>query len=298
MEKDGHLIWDVKYVPGILEAIGFKNGKKILAEVIKTTGAASQLQLISNKNTLIGENDLAMITVSTKDKNGLYVPIATNEVTFTISGPAKIIGVGNGNPTSLEPDQYHEKIVIAVLDSLKEKYVSTINAIEETSDNLNISTWQNGFLEERNADFGIKVKAVTYRTTFDLPTDFESTTVTLFYKSVGKNQSIFINGKQIATNLLEKKNGDSFVLDKKILRSGSNIIAVLAEPLVKINSWDVLNQSLGSIQIVTPAENYKRKLFNGLAQVIVQTTGEVGEITLTATSKGLKPTEIILQAKK
>lgn len=298
MEKDGHLKWNVKYVPGTLEAIGFKNGKKILTKVIKTTEGASQLNLESDKNTLIGDNDLAMITVSAKDKKGLYVPIADNEVIFTISGPAKIIGVGNGNPTSLEPDQYHEKITIVALDSLKEKYVSDLNSTKETKDDLPISTWQKGFSEDRNVDFGKKVKAITYRTTFYLPADFEQTTLTLFYKSIGKQQSIFINGKQIATNLPENKKGDSFILGKKMLRSGSNTIAVVAEPLVKVNSWDVLNQSIGSIQIITPAENYKRKLFNGLAQVIVQATGETGEIKLTANSKNVKSAEIKIKIEK
>jgi beta-galactosidase len=34
------------------------------------------------------------------------VPIAKNEVRFKISGPGKIIGVGNGDPSSHEPDKY------------------------------------------------------------------------------------------------------------------------------------------------------------------------------------------------
>jgi beta-galactosidase len=293
MEKDSHLQWDVKYTPGTLEAVAFKNGKKILTEIIKTTGNASQLQLKSEKI-----NDLEMITVSTKDKNGLFVPIANNEVIFSISGPAKIIGVGNGNPTSLEADKYIETIEVLNLDVLKEKEVTNLNSLEETKDNINISSWDNSFKEERNAEFGKKVKAITYRTDFELGTDFDSKAITLFYKSIGKLQSIFINGKEIAVNISEDKKGNSFVLDKKMLRSGKNNIAVIAEPLLKVNSWDVINQELGSIQIITPAEKYKRQLFNGLAQVIVQTTGEKGEIKLTANSKGMQSAEIILNTKK
>ncbi|HSD09234.1 beta-galactosidase GalA [Flavobacterium sp.] len=299
MEKDSHLEWNVNYTPGTLEAIGYKNGKKILTEVVKTTGTPTILNLESDKNTFdASKNDIALIKVSTKDKSGLEVPIADNEVTFTITGPGKIIGVGNGNPTSLEPDKYIESIAVIALDSFKEKYVADLNSVQETKDNIAIESWQNAFKEERNVDFGKKVNAITYRTEFELPANFESTTITLFYKSLGKQQSIFINGQQIATNLNENKNGNTFILDKKILRSGSNTIAVVAVPLTKVNSWDVINQSLGSIQIVTKAENYKRKLFNGLAQVIVQTTGEAGEIKLTATSNGLKNVEIKIKATK
>lgn len=292
MEKDSHLKWDVKYTPGTLEAVAFKNGKKILTEVVKTTGEASQLQLKSDRT-----NDLEMITVSAKDKNGLFVPLANNEVTFSISGPAKIIGVGNGNPTSLEADKYIETIEILTLDVLKEKEVTSLNSLEETNDNVNIGNWDKAFKEERNAEFGKKVKAITYRADFNLESDFESKTITLFYKSIGKKQSIYINGKEVAVNISEDKKGNSFVLDKKMLRLGKNNIAVIAEPLLKVNSWDVINQELGSIQIITPAEKYKRQLFNGLAQVIVQTTGEKGEIKLTANSKGVSSAEIILNTK-
>lgn len=292
MEKDSHLKWDVKYIPGTLEAIGFKNGKKILIQVVKTTGEPSQLQLKSEQI-----KDLAMITVSTQDKKGLFVPTANNDVMFSISGPAKIIGVGNGNPTSLEADKYIETIEILSLDVLKEKEVKSLNSLEETKDAIDISSWDKAFKEERNAAFGKKSKVLVYRTDFDLNSDFESKTITLYYKSIGKQQSIFINGKEIAVNIVEDKNGNSFVLDKKTLRSGKNNIAVVATPLLKVNSWDVINQELGSIQIVTPAENYKRKLFNGLAQVIVQATGEKGEIKLIANTKGMQTAEIILNKK-
>ena len=40
---------------------------------------------------------------------------------------------------------------------------------------------------------------------------------------------------------------------------------------------------------------WKRSVFNGLAQVIVQSTGQPGEITLTATSSGLSQGVLKLQ---
>ena len=42
------------------------------------------------------------------------------------------------------------------------------------------------------------------------------------------------------------------------------------------------------VKVRTPAEPWKRKLFNGLAQVIVQSTAESGELTLVATAPGLE----------
>jgi beta-galactosidase len=59
-----------------------------------------------------------------------------------------------------------------------------------------------------------------------------------------------------------------------------------------------VNTNPGTIQILTPAPIWKRTLFSGLAQVIVQSTGETGEITVSATSNGLKKAEIKIKATK
>ena len=54
----------------------------------------------------------------------------------------------------------------------------------------------------------------------------------------------------------------------------------------------------GLFQIVRPAEQWKRKLFNGLAQVIVQATADEGDIVLTATSNNLKSTSLKIKSLK
>lgn len=299
VEKDGHLGWNVKYNPGTLEAIGYKKGKKNLIDVVKTTGVAASLKLESDKIILdSNKNDVAVIKVSSLDKKGLPIPIADEEVTFSITGPAAIIGVGNGNPTSLEPDKFLETITVLNIENLKEKEVESISSLEQTKDNIAIVSWENAFKEERDSVFGKKVKAILYRTDFELSSNYKESIITFFYNSLGKQQSIFINGKQIANTIPENKKGDTFVLDKTMLRSGKNTIAILTEPLLKVKPWDVINQNTGSIQILTSAEQYKRKLFNGLAQVIIQTTGEAGEVKLTATSKGLKQAVISIKTIK
>lgn len=299
MEKDGHLEWNVNYTPGTLEAIGYKNGKKTITDVVKTTGEATVLNLATDKNKLEAtQNDVAIIRVSAKDKLGLSVPIADNEVSFSIKGPGKIIGVGNGNPTSLEPDQYIETYTVLNFENLIEKIVVDFNVSYETQENVAIESWQKAFTDDRDSLFGKKVKAVVYRTEFELPANYNETAISLFYNSLGKNQSIFINGNKISNEIPENKKGDIFELDKKILHSGKNSIAIIAEPLLKKYKWDVVNQNPGTIQIIAKAENYKRKLFNGLAEIIIQTTDETGEITLIATSKGLKNAEIKIQSIK
>ena len=52
------------------------------------------------------------------------MPNAVNEIDFQVNGPAKIIGVGNGNPTSLEADQFIEQIEVIKITHLEEKAIA------------------------------------------------------------------------------------------------------------------------------------------------------------------------------
>ena len=54
--------------------------------------------------------DVAVIRVAIKDTKGRVVPTADNLVKFSIEGPGKIIGTGNGNPSSHEPDKASQRM--------------------------------------------------------------------------------------------------------------------------------------------------------------------------------------------
>ena len=51
-----------------------------------------------------------------------------------------------------------------------------------------------------------------------------------------------------------------------------------------------------SLRIATAAQAWRRSTFNGLAQVIVQSTGEPGTIVLKATGEGMAPGSLVLTA--
>jgi len=105
MPLNGHLEWEVKYQPGVLEAVANKNGKKLKCKVI-TTGAPAQIVLESAKRKIeLAGSDALVINVSVLDSGGREVPDANNEIQFSVQGDAKIIGLGNGDPNSHEPDQ-------------------------------------------------------------------------------------------------------------------------------------------------------------------------------------------------
>ena len=297
MPVNGHLAWKVKYEPGILSAVGYKNGKKIATDQVQTTGQPVAVQLLANRNNIkANREDLALITVSATDKNNLQVPTADNEINFTLSGPGKIIGVGNGDPASLEPDKYIETIQTAAIENMKEKIVDSFDNPAEISPDYNDAEWHKAFMDDRTEAFGKSAKFITYRGTFMLPQNISDATITLFYKAIGKQQSVYINGKSIVDNLQDNSTKTAFVINKSMLHEGKNSIVINATPLLKQYEWESVNMDPGIFQIITPAPSWKRKLFNGLAQVIIQSTGEPGEITVTANSDGLQQQQLKIAA--
>jgi len=105
MPINSHLQWTVNYQPGKLEAIAYKKGKKITAKV-ETTGQAVEVVMTPNKTTMLADGkDVSIINITVIDREGREVPDADNLIKFYIKGVGKIIGVGNGDPSSHEPDK-------------------------------------------------------------------------------------------------------------------------------------------------------------------------------------------------
>ncbi|RYY22704.1 MAG: DUF4982 domain-containing protein [Sphingobacteriaceae bacterium] len=296
MSKNGHLEWTINYAPGELKAVGYKSGKSALTEIVKTTGAAASLQLYPHKNSIKADGkDIAVITVSAADKKGLTVPDADNEISFTLSGPGRIIGVGNGNPTSLEADKFLPVLVNLPVENLKELPINDILNRPEVKPDFNDALWQKAFTDLNDTS----KKAWVYRGTITLNNEMAKSALTFFYKSVGKKQSIYINGNLIAANLDEHAKGDIVTIDQKYLHSGQNTIAIVTIPTRKVHDWDVLNTDPGLVQYQIPASTWKRKLFNGLAQVIVQAEGKTaGDIILTAQANGLAKKVLVIPTTK
>jgi beta-galactosidase len=103
--------WEVLYQPGKLEARGYKGGKMIAKETIETTKAPEQIALSSDCTTLKADGcDVAVIKVAIQDAKGRVVPTANNLMKFSIEGPGRIIGTGNGDPSSHEPDKASQRM--------------------------------------------------------------------------------------------------------------------------------------------------------------------------------------------
>lgn len=98
-DKDSHLVWNTTYRPGRLVAYGYKNGKRVITERVETTGPAEKMTIDTSKSTLQPDGqDIVVVDITLKDKKGRYVPDACNPLQVSVSGPAEILGWGNGDP--------------------------------------------------------------------------------------------------------------------------------------------------------------------------------------------------------
>jgi len=110
VDRNTHLSWKVKYAPGTIEARGSKDGKIVLTEKRETTGAPAKLVLRPDRQKISADGeDLSVITVEVHDEQGRIMPVASNEVTFEITGAGKLIGVGNGDPSCHESDKGNKR---------------------------------------------------------------------------------------------------------------------------------------------------------------------------------------------
>ena len=286
MEQLGHLEWKVKYAPGTLEAIGYKNGKKILTETQKTTGIAENIKLSVDKENALN-SDVSVVTVEVTDKKGQHIPTANDEINFSITG-GKIIGTGNGNPTSLEKEQFIDDVALVSITNLEEQKLTTAdlpNQLPSDSEN----NWTIAF---KDRDYKNQAPSYIYRGQFDLKNITNTNIVSFYYKKIGTDVVIFINGNKLAASA---EDSQKYILNAVILKEGKNTIQIVTTPLQRIRDWDVMNTDPGIIQVITPAEPWKRKLFNGYAQVIVQKDGSGKEIVLSATAKGLNTGSLVLK---
>ncbi len=106
MARNSHLEWKVNYAPGTLEARGWKSGRVITSKV-ETTAEPRAISLIPDRSVIRGDGeDVSVVTVTVVDSLNREVPTADNLIRFELEGAGKIIGVGNGNPCSHEPDKY------------------------------------------------------------------------------------------------------------------------------------------------------------------------------------------------
>ena len=99
MPRNGHLEWTAVYQPGRVQAVGYKNGRKVMTETVYTAGAPAALTAEVDRTVIQADGrDLSVVNLSVQDARGHFVPTACIPVTVILEGPGRILGCGNGDP--------------------------------------------------------------------------------------------------------------------------------------------------------------------------------------------------------
>ena len=100
-----HLSWDIPFTPGTLRAEAYVGGELVATDEVTTAGESATVRLTPDATTIDGDNgDLAFITADILDENGTFVPRATDNLTFEVTG-GTLVATDNGNAISLEKFQ-------------------------------------------------------------------------------------------------------------------------------------------------------------------------------------------------
>jgi hypothetical protein len=108
-EDDDRRGWrpvDTQFQPGTLEAVGRDGETGLCRFALHTAGHARRVQLESDVTGLAADgHDVAHLVFTIVDEQGHRVPEAEDEVVFTVEGPLKILGIGNGRARGNEDYQ-------------------------------------------------------------------------------------------------------------------------------------------------------------------------------------------------
>jgi beta-galactosidase len=103
--RNSHVVWKVPFARGRLESRGFRGGEQVLVDARETTGPAARIVLRPDRAQITADGaDVAVVVAAVVDAQGRTVPTADDVITFDVAGSGRLLGVGNGDPSSHESD--------------------------------------------------------------------------------------------------------------------------------------------------------------------------------------------------
>jgi beta-galactosidase len=298
MPKFSEIKWTVPYTAGTLSARAYSGGRLVAETKVETTTEAAAVHLSPDRAALNADGqDVALVAVSILDSKGRVVPTAGNKVTFEIEGPGRIIGVGNGDPSSHEPDTLVPTSTFRTVpvNGWRWKKMKDIypESLPEEAVAFDDSSWDPTDVNADVGSLGLREQAM-YRTRFTVTAeDLDSSAVELVFGKVAGGTAMYVNGQKIG-GTIDARSAMAYDV-KSILHPGENVIAVPTANYGPEGSGLSRGVSLRLQQAPAPL-SWSRSAFNGLAQVIVQTTREPGSIKLVAKSDGLTAGSLVISA--
>ena len=131
---DKMITWMVPYEPGHIEARGLEQGRTVCDHYLQTAGKPARIRLLADRRKIYADGcDVSHVEVQIVDEQGILVPDADSPIQFNIQGAGRIIGVDNGDLTSMEPYKadrrktFHGRALV-IVQSLRQPGSITLKA--------------------------------------------------------------------------------------------------------------------------------------------------------------------------
>lgn len=288
-----HARWNVSYEPGTLVATGYRNGKPVAVDKVETTGEADRVQLAADRSSINADGaDTTVIWVKAADARGRVAPRADNLVGFSISGPGRIIGVGNGDPGSHEADRYVDHVSVLPTIDWEISPWAEGTALDPAS-----QAWRDPFRWYPAGSEPPVPASFVARGRFLAP-ERGDREATLYLIALDKAQTVHVNGVDVSASLTVSDRGSEIALPHGVIREGENWITITAPSSSAMHQrmMEAGAKNVGSVGLLSTADPWQRRVFNGYAQVIIQSTGGAGDIVVRATSDGLESAKAVIRA--
>jgi beta-galactosidase len=294
------LKWKVPYEPGTLSARGYNGGRLAAEAAVETTGAPAAVELKPDRTVIDADGrDAAVFTVSVVDDRGRVVPVASNGIAFELDGPGRILGVGNGDPSCHEADKVVALPVLRPVPISGWRMHDVENPykpdLPEEAAQVDDSSWGAVDVSSEVGTLGFHEKAV-YRARFSVAAeDLASAAAQVAFRKLAGGIAVYVNGTKVGATA-DPRAACAYDV-KDLLHAGENTVAVAAA-----NYGAEPYGITGGAALVwvsdPPAPHWSRSAFNGLAQVIVQSSGRPGAIRLRASAEGLKQGAFSIEARQ
>ena len=295
----GHLEWDVPYQTGVLLANGIRNGKVVSTDRVETVGEPVRIELDAKgpwpnapklyDGSIIKADgaDASVVTVSVVDRNGRVVPYADNDIQFEVLG-GETFGVGNGDPSSHEADRFISSPKSVNFSGWKAMAVSSL---EENPSKLD---WTSATSTDVNGDPNQMAEHTfkAFRGEIDINAETLALHPSLLVGQIDDAGVIYVNGVKVATTN-DWSARWPFPEAYKLFKPGLNHIEIVVR-----NDYGGGGVGRGvSLSWVESAPKPHRKVFHGLAQLIVGAVKQPGKLLVKATSPGLEGSQIEILVK-
>ena len=198
-------VFHVPFEAGVLSAEGTRQGETLRCE-LRTAGHPSQIRITTALEARTAA-DTAIFHLDAVDETGLFCPTAENRVQVDVEGGV-IMGVGNGDPACLDPEQLLPKEEFILLRTFQlEDGLYTVppkapNRLRRRHDWLKTEPGGSGFEDDVRivayfADSLVPEQTVTLTTRISHAEGYEY----LEFERLGGAARVFLNGEEIGSNI-------------------------------------------------------------------------------------------------